>query len=407
MDSVSNVDRIIEDGDKALNEGHYREAISIFTSLLKRKKALSPLQEFIASQRICVCHRMLNEFKAALPYVRRCLAMSPEVHGHGSRDYANTVRELGMVELGLWDCISAKNHFNQVIVMLKALGLENSVDYGCAHRDVADVDKAENRYEEAFDGYVKAEAVMNNFKDDHEFGVLLNNMGLCLKSLKRYAEAVVYLRQVVEWSRKRLGNQHPNCAISLNNLGTLFMEIKQYELAIHQFEEALSIAKVSFGDKHAVTIRIAQFIAESRVLQKKDRLSINTDHDYRMCNACLKVDTTVANICACDKVYYCSDECCEKFWLEHKPDCVKCFGCDEEFPNLENWKRCSVCNLNKYCSTACQEKDKGHKCVPRCYKCHKDGVKLMKCSVCNVARYCSADCQKAHWGVHKMECKKK
>ena len=84
-----------------------------------------------------------------------------------------------------------------------------------------------------------------------------------------------------------------------------------------------------------------------------------------------------------------------------------CYGCGGEFPYLKDWKRCVVCNMNKYCSDACREKDKEHKCVARCYKCRKDGVKLMKCGACNVATYCDAACQKAHWAVHKAECKKK
>ena len=70
--------------------------------------------------------------------------------------------------------------------------------------------------------------------------------------------------------------------------------------------------------------------------------------------------------------------------------------------------RCDVCYVAKYCGDECREKDKNdHECVPRCYQCRKDGLKLNKCSVCLTATYCSAECQKKHWPVHKGECKKK
>jgi hypothetical protein len=350
---------------------------------------------------------MLYDVQAALPHAKRGLKLAPEVAGKGSLGHAMAVQELGAVELGLKDFISAKNRFNDFIAMLKSLGMENSADYGAAFMLLADVDLQQQRYKEALDGYLKAKAVMDNCKDDRNYGALLSKMGGCLDNLKRYAEAVACCRENVEWSRKILGNQHPNYAASISNLGDLYQQIKQYEFAIQHYDEALVIIKRVYGDKHPHSIDLIQGITECRVLQKKDRLSIKTDHDYRMCNACLKVDKKVADICACDKVYYCSDECCENFWPEHQADCVKCFGCEGEFPALTDWKRCIVCNMNKYCSDACREKDKEHKCAPRCYRCRKDGVKLMKCSACNVASYCSADCQKAHWVVHKTECKKK
>jgi radical SAM protein with 4Fe4S-binding SPASM domain len=33
-------------------------------------------------------------------------------------------------------------------------------------------------------------------------------------------------------------------------------------------------------------------------------------------------------------------------------------------------------------------------------------TKLRQCSACKKVYYCSAECQKAHWKVHKADCKK-
>lgn len=40
-----------------------------------------------------------------------------------------------------------------------------------------------------------------------------------------------------------------------------------------------------------------------------------------------------------------------------------------------------------------------------CALCGKEGD-LKKCGGCNVLNYCSKECQRAHWGVHKEQCKK-
>jgi hypothetical protein len=36
-----------------------------------------------------------------------------------------------------------------------------------------------------------------------------------------------------------------------------------------------------------------------------------------------------------------------------------------------------------------------------------DGTGLRKCTVCKWARYCGQQCQRAHWPVHKAECKQR
>ncbi|GMI03851.1 hypothetical protein TrLO_g11401 [Triparma laevis f. longispina] len=45
---------------------------------------------------------------------------------------------------------------------------------------------------------------------------------------------------------------------------------------------------------------------------------------------------------------------------------------------------------------------------PRCSECNKIpyGGKLKGCSACKMVSYCDAECQKAHWPVHRKDCKK-
>merc|ERR1712166_1213966 len=47
--------------------------------------------------------------------------------------------------------------------------------------------------------------------------------------------------------------------------------------------------------------------------------------------------------------------------------------------------------------------------VKDCYVCKKTaastGAPLLSCAKCRAVRYCSSSCQKAHWKVHKHECR--
>ena len=85
----------------------------------------------------------------------------------------------------------------------------------------------------------------------------------------------------------------------------------------------------------------------------------------------------------------------------------------------EGAKRCSKCKLQYYCSKECQQSDwKNHKAVCRegyseetsvaelqeaCSVCSKKGSK--KCSNCKLQFYCSKQCQKKDWKNHKAICK--
>lgn len=41
-----------------------------------------------------------------------------------------------------------------------------------------------------------------------------------------------------------------------------------------------------------------------------------------------------------------------------------------------------------------------------CDGCGKQALGLQRCAKCKQARYCSRVCQVAHWGQHKLECKR-
>ena len=42
----------------------------------------------------------------------------------------------------------------------------------------------------------------------------------------------------------------------------------------------------------------------------------------------------------------------------------------------------------------------------KCASCDAVGVKH-KCSLCDLVHYCNKDCQRAHWRMHKKECKQR
>ncbi|CAH1233514.1 CBFA2T2 [Branchiostoma lanceolatum] len=75
--------------------------------------------------------------------------------------------------------------------------------------------------------------------------------------------------------------------------------------------------------------------------------------------------------------------------------------------------KCAGCELARYCSSACQEKDKFRHEVEctncavqhKCFTCSMVTRDAKKCSSCEKGWYCSQACQKADWGRHKSSCR--
>jgi tetratricopeptide (TPR) repeat protein len=66
----------------------------------------------------------------------------------------------------------------------------------------------------------------------------------------RYAEAIKLAQRALGIRRTILGEQHPDCALSLNSLAWLYQEIRDYARAEPLYEQALKIRKQALGEQH-------------------------------------------------------------------------------------------------------------------------------------------------------------
>ena len=236
---------IIDTASKAKDEGNYKEAIAMLEPLLKKewKKTLSPVQERRLRDVLSQCYFLLRDPKSALPHSMRELELAIQVCGKGSEEHADALQGLGMLESESKDYKGAVKHFNDALAIYKELGMKKSPEYGNLLMDLAKVDFYQQRWKEALEGYTKAKVVMENFKEDPNYGVIVNGMAICYEKLNQWTEALQYYREAVEIDRKLHGDQHPEYAACIFNLAGAYVRIKQPTIAIPLFEEALAIFK--------------------------------------------------------------------------------------------------------------------------------------------------------------------
>jgi hypothetical protein len=112
-------------------------------------------------------------------------------------------------------------------------------------------------------------------------------------------------------------------------------------------------------------------------------------------------DQNLKNCHRCQKAQYCCRQHQEDHWPLHKVDCKEEKGTQ---PAVKSVTAKADERNESHTAKDKTETKKGKKNI--CAMCSALGDQMKLCAKCKQVRYCSAACQKAHWKVHKVDCKK-
>jgi len=85
----------------------------------------------------------------------------------------------------------------------------------------------------------------------------------------------------------------------------------------------------------------------------------------------------------------------------------RCSGCSNIYEKRHQIRKCSRCFAVGYCSMECQQRDWAQhreECQRACVHCKRVPQKALKCGRCRSAIYCGKICQTLHWTKHKSHC---
>ncbi|OIV38010.1 hypothetical protein BIV57_08010 [Mangrovactinospora gilvigrisea] len=103
------------------------------------------------------------------------------------------------------------------------------------------------RFEEAVDACRQAAAIFREFGDRNGEGGALGNLGAALLRMRRFEEAVDACRQAVAIFQET-GDRHGE-GLALNSLGIALREVRRFEEAVDACRQAAAISR-QFGDRH-------------------------------------------------------------------------------------------------------------------------------------------------------------
>ena len=98
-----------------------------------------------------------------------------------------------------------------------------------------------------------------------------NNIGNVYYKQGDYAKAIEYYNKDLEISKKVLGENHPDVAITYNSLGNAYYSQSDYAIALEYYQNCYKIRKSTLGEYHPDTTESKESIEKVRAKLKRTR----------------------------------------------------------------------------------------------------------------------------------------
>ena len=102
----------------------------------------------------------------------------------------------------------------------------------------------------------------------------MGNLGLALRNLKRFDEAIDIYLETLEIQERSLGQGHPDTAVSLFNIASLYRDTDRFDLSVDYFERTLSVDEAALGEEHPY---VADDLEEYAKLRRKMGMDAEAD----------------------------------------------------------------------------------------------------------------------------------
>ncbi len=270
-------EKLWELGEKAYNNGKYKEAIVLYEKSLN---LCGVDEECIASNLngIGVSYEALGDDIKALPFYENALnaarkannkdLIATNLFNAGAVYYRQAIdyekaydyleesamyfRELndknslsivlhylGKVSSLLGRYEKALNSFNETLEIVKVQGNQQAIGANLAN--IGRVYSRLGQYERAISYYEEALKALKKANDQEGISVVLRDMGDSYSELFKHDKAISYYQEAIEIQKRN--NFRGELLISINNLGAFYYDLNEYEKALSNYETALKLAK--------------------------------------------------------------------------------------------------------------------------------------------------------------------
>jgi len=226
-------------------------------SLAKYEKTEKPKENDLAYllNQLAGLFRIAGYFSAAIPLLRRALAIKEKILGKQHPDTAISLNNLAGLLESKGDYSKAEPLYKRALaIRKKVLGKEHPLtaqsmnNLAALHYAKGDYDSPEPLYKRALFIYEKL------LGKEHPLTALsMNNLASLHQAKGDYVSAEPLYKRALSIYEKLLGKEHPDTALSMNNLAALHQAKGDYDSAEPLYKRALAIRKKILGKEHLDT----------------------------------------------------------------------------------------------------------------------------------------------------------
>jgi len=307
-----------------------------------------------------VCYRDKKEYEKAAKLWGEAVKLAPEVLGEADQDYIGMLCMLGHMQASeLGRVKRGQKLLNRASVLAMKKG--DLQQYACVEWFKGKVYFGRNEPDKAGELFESAVKIMDQAQADTlpDYALMLNDYSLTLMQRQRYAEALQALLKSVEVMDETGAFHALHRATSRDNVAEIFARLCQPQRAAENRLKCVELLEGAVGEEHEKTVKCRADLAVDRAAMADERIArALADPKQRICDVCLKTGGTLFKCSKCQTMRYCSEECQQSTWKEHKKVCAP----RPEHPCQHCLKaaslKCPRCVNCFYCSKDCQMEDR-------------------------------------------------
>lgn len=237
------------------NKLQYAKALPFVEQLAKKLKAVKGETDSVYLRTVTTRGEMLgntrNFEEAEKVLLQNAIDISTAL-GPGNLLLSRCHQVLGGLYSDKQEPKTAESHFLKAIEIRKATIAADDHDMGVLYNNLGSLHfstgayhRAENLYKSAFEIWYKLHG------DNHKLlGVAYSNLGSMADLAGRFEEAESLYKKSIAVRTKILGPTHPDVAVSYGNLGSLYFTQSQYPKAEDCYVKSLEIRLANYGEKN-------------------------------------------------------------------------------------------------------------------------------------------------------------
>lgn len=242
--------------------------MSMYVSTMADKKSFN---FGAACNDLALALQSMGDYKKALEYYKKSLAISEKILGPDNLDTAASYNNLAGMYCGMSDYPNAMLLYQKALtIYIKAFGAEH-LNTSAVCSNLAWVYFSIGDYPKAVENYQKSLAIREKLlgPEHPDIMSIYNNLATVYKAMGDYSTALEIFLKTMAIYEKVFGTEHTSTAVIYYNVAVVYQTMCDYPDALEYYQKALAIREKVLGLKHPDTAVVCHNIGSLYLLQQE------------------------------------------------------------------------------------------------------------------------------------------